>query len=188
MTEKIDLKRELRAEYAPRNHDWQLVDVPPASYLTADGVGDPNTSAEYKAAVEYLFTTSYSLKMASKKAGRDYVVMPLEGLWWSDRYEVFEQRKKADFKWTMMIRQPDWINPPDLELKTLHEGLCMQLLHIGSYDDEAPALARLHNEVMPELGLEFNGLHHEIYLSDPRRTTPEKLRTILRQPVKHKDS
>ncbi len=140
--------------------------------------------------------------MSKKELGRDYAVMPLEGLWWAEDMSTFLSREKDKWSWTMMILQPDWITrdmvdaavakargklgemPASLRLETLEEGLCVQTMHIGSYDDEGPVLARLHGEYLPQNGLAEQGRHHEIYLGDPRKTAPEKLKTILRQPVR----
>lgn len=170
-------------------------------YLAIDGHGDPNTEPAYRAAVEALYVSGYQVRSALKtRTGSDFVVGPLEGLWSSDDPTTFVQGKKSDWDWTMMIPLPApvtaedvanglaaaSVKKPDLPLVThltMTEGLCLQTLHIGSYDDEAPVLAHLHDELMPELGFTWNGRHHEIYLGDPRRTAPEKLRTILRQPV-----
>lgn len=212
--EKYDVKREQRQLYTASTKEFTIVDVPPMRYLAVDGHGDPNTASAYRDAVEALFGVAYSVKFAGKKAhGRDFVVAPLEGLWWADDQGVFVARDKAEWNWTMLIAQPDWIdvdavgaaidavrakNPKQstdaatapnpaldlLRLEHLHEGPSAQILHLGSYDDEAPTLARLHDEWMPQHGLTFNGLHHEVYLSDARRTAPEKLRTVLRQPVR----
>ena len=203
MMDKIDFKRELKQFYAPKNQQWEIVDVPAMQYLMIDGEGDPNNSPTYVHAVEALFALSYTIKFASKRTlGKDYAVMPLEGLWYADDMNVFITRDKSSFKWTMMIMQPDWItqtmvdeakvmvrekkgmtNLDKVSLKELAEGKSAQLLHIGSYDDESPKLAQLHDVYMPENGLKFNGNHHEIYIGDPRKTSPEKLKTILRQPV-----
>jgi hypothetical protein len=194
---KSDIKRDRKDFYAPRAGGFQLVDVPELPFLMVDGKGDPNTSGSYSDAVAALFAVSYALKFASKRQlDRDYVVAPLEGLWSADDPEKFISRAKDDWEWTMMITQPDWITPPmvdeavaakkvppALRFAPYAEGLAVQVLHIGSFDDEAPLLDRLHHEFMPANGLAFNGRHHEIYLSDPRRTEPAKLRTILRQPV-----
>lgn len=199
--DKYDVKKALRELYAPPSRDFAVVDVPELRYLAVDGHGDPNTSTAYANAVEALYGVAYALKFASKKAdGRDFVVGPLEGLWRADDPVVFRSRDKSAWSWTMMIGQPDWItedmvrvavtakkqNPAlaEVRLRSLAEGRCVQILHVGSYDDEAPTLARLHERYLPERGLTFNGDHHEIYLSDPRRTEPAKLKTILRQPVK----
>lgn len=202
--EKYDVKKVHRALYSPSATEFTLVDVPAIRYLAVDGSGDPNTSDAYANAVEALYGVAYTLKFASKKTlGRDFVVGPLEGLWRADDPAVFVARRKEKWDWTMMISQPDWItddlvrdavatvaakkdNPAlaDLRPLTLTEGSCVQILHLGPYDDEGPTLARLHDRYLPEHGLTFNGDHHEIYLSDPRRTAPDRLRTILRQPVR----
>ncbi|BCJ75354.1 hypothetical protein CS0771_48980 [Catellatospora sp. IY07-71] len=201
--DKYDIKKAFRELYAPPTRDFAVVDVPELRYLAVDGHGDPNTSAAYGNAVEALYGVAYALKFASKAGGKDFVVGPLEGLWRADDPSVFLTRDKAAWSWTMLISQPDWItedmvraavaavaakkqNPAlaEVRLRSLAEGRCVQILHVGSYDDEAPTLARLHERYLPEHGLTFNGDHHEIYLSDPRRTEPAKLKTILRQPVK----
>lgn len=201
---KVDVRRTLPHLYAPRNRDWRPVEVPELIYLAIDGEGDPNTSQAYADAVAALYSVAYPLKMASKRElGRDYVVPPLEGLWHADDPSVFVTREKSAFRWTMLILVPDWIEPArvddalesaarrkpglpvaDVRVETLAEGPCLQALHVGSYDDEGPLLADLHDRIMPERGLTFAGRHHEIYLGDPRRSAPEGLRTILRQPVR----
>ncbi len=200
---KIDFKTEYKSLYAA-GRDFALVEVPPLPYLMFDGHGDPNTAPEYAQAVEALYSLSYTLKFMSKHSyGRDYVVGPLEGLWWAADMNTFITREKSKWSWTMMILQPDWITAahvqaakgevlmkkglPGLErarLAKFDEGLCAQVLHIGSYDDEGPVLARLHKDWLPAHGLAENGHHHEIYLGDPRKTPPERLRTLLRQPVR----
>ncbi|MFD2472703.1 GyrI-like domain-containing protein [Amycolatopsis silviterrae] len=201
--DKYDVKKAHRALYSPSSKDFAVVDVPALRYLAADGHGDPNTAPEYTNAVEALYGIAYAVKFASKALGRDFVVGPLEGLWRADDPAVFLTREKEKWDWTMLISQPDWVteemvqdaaarvakkkdNPAlaNVQLRTLHEGTSVQILHLGSYDDETPTLNRLHHEYLPEHGLTFNGDHHEIYLSDPRRTAPEKLKTVLRQPVK----
>jgi hypothetical protein len=180
-----------------------VLDVPPARYLMVDGQGDPNVEPGYGEAVEALYVASYTLKFMSKgELGRDYVVPPLEGLWWADDYADFVARRKDRWSWTMMTLVPDFV--PDacaeaalalarrtkdkpglsrLRCAALAEGRCVQTLHLGPYDDEGPILRTLHGEYLPANGLRETGLHHEIYLSDPRRTAAAKLRTILRQPV-----
>ncbi|WP_092964408.1 GyrI-like domain-containing protein [Agromyces sp. CF514] len=209
-TEKYDVKRAHRALYAPSTKAFVDVDVPPMQYLAVDGHGDPNTSAAYVQAVEALFGVAYALKFASRReVGRDFTVAPLEGLWRADDPAAFVARDKSAWSWTMLVHQPEWIDESAvadavdavrakgakaksepspaldlLRLVLLDEGRSVQILHVGSYDDEAPTLARLHDEWMPQHGLTFNGPHHEIYLSDARRTAPEKLRTVLRQPVR----
>lgn len=177
--------------------------MPPLQYLMIDGHGDPNTSAEYTDAVEALYPLAYKLKFASKELGRDFTVMPLEGLWWADDPAAFTSaRDKSQWSWTLMIMQPDWITaelfdaafatvaakdaPRSLgavRLESLVEGRCVQTLHLGPFDEEGPTLANLHDEFIPAHGLRMSGRHHEIYLSDVRRVAPSKLRTILRQPV-----
>ncbi|WP_100444065.1 GyrI-like domain-containing protein [Glycomyces xiaoerkulensis] len=199
-----DLKREYKALYAPKNTDWAIVDAPEQRFIAVDGRGDPNTAEEYLRAVQALYSVAYTVKFAAKREGRDFVVGPLEGLWWADDPEAFTSRDKDSWQWTMMICQPEWIGASaiaeakaaarakkkrvgDIDRvyrKTLHEGTSAQVLHVGSYDDEGPILAELHEKYMPGNGLEFAGPHHEIYLSDPRKTEAARLRTVLRQPVK----
>lgn len=202
MTTKIDHKRDLECYRAKRDTP-QVVTVPDLQYLMIDGHGDPNTPA-FADATATLYPVAYKLKFTSKKAlDRDYVVMPLEGLWWADDMGSFTAaRDKTRWDWTLMIMVPDWItrdmvtaavddvamrNRParldDLRLETLSEGLCVQALHIGSYDDEAELLRRMHDEFVPGQGLRMVGKHHEVYLSDARKVEPAKLKTILRQPV-----
>lgn len=198
-----DVKRELSPFYAPKNREWALVDMPPQQFIAVDGAGDPNTSQDYTDAVEALYAVAYTLKFASKHAGQDFVVGPLEGLWWSPNPEVFTARAKHAWHWRMLISQPDWITADQVEEAvaaalakkkrptiaqvrhdTLTEGTSAQVLHIGSYDEETPLMARLHEEYLPANNLTLNGLHHEVYLGDPRRTAPDRLRTVIRQPVK----
>ena len=201
--EKIDFRKTRPDLFAAPKGEWQRIDLPPVRYLMADGEGAPYAPA-YQNAVEALYSTAYPLKFLSKKVlGRDYVVPPLEGLWWSDDLHAFTQGRREAWRWTMMLMLPDWLTDaqvaeglaaarekrPENDFsrvrpETLHEGLSLQRLHIGSYADEAPLLADLHDAVMPGSGFTFNGHHHEVYLGDPRRTAPEKLRTILRQPVR----
>ena len=203
MADKVDLKKSLDS-YRARRGEFRVVDVPGLQYLMIDGHGDPNTSPDYAAALDALYPVAYALKFASKRElGRDYVVMPLEGLWWAADLDAFTtMRDKSRWDWTMMILTPDWIdrglfsaavertrarNAPsrldDLRLAPLAEGRCVQTLHVGPFDAEAEVLARMHERFIPDNGFRMTGKHHEIYLSDPRRTAPERLRTILRQPV-----
>ena len=202
--EKFDLKRSYPELYSPGVGDFTLVDVPIMHYLAVDGHGDPNTSPEYTRALECLYPVAYSLKFASKdELEADFTVGPLEGLWRAEDPEAFTRRDKSAWDWTMLIAQPEWITPEmveaavaavaakktvpgleDVRLLTLTEGLAAQILFVGPYDAEGPVLARLHGSWMPGHHLTFNGDHHEVYLSDPRRAAPEKLRTVLRQPVR----
>lgn len=202
MAEKIDFKRQLPAYRAPRG-SFEVIEVPALRYLMIDGQGDPNTSTQFTEAIEALYPLAYKLKFASKnELDRDYVVMPLEGLWWAEDMDAFTSRRdKSRWQWQLMIMVPGWINaglfeqalgqvaaknaPPRIEevrLEELAEGLCIQTLHEGPFDDEGGVLERMH-EAADAQGLRLSGKHHEIYLSDFRRTAPEKLRTILRQPV-----
>jgi hypothetical protein len=203
--EKYDVKKAHKKLYSPPRDAFAVVEVPEFRYLAVDGKGDPNTGAPYAEAVEALYGTAYTLKFTSKQDLRkDFVVAPMEGLWRADDPAVFLSRAKEEWEWTMLISQPEWItedmieaavakaaakhpkNPAfdKLRLHTFTEGTCVQTLHIGSYDSETPVLQRLHEHYLPYNKLTFNGDHHEIYLSDARRTAPAKLKTILRQPVK----
>ena len=169
-----------------------------------DGEGDPNTSVAYLHAIEALYALSDTLKFWFKKSEKavDYGVMPLEGLWWADDPSAFHRREKAAWKWTAMILQPDFIAKHDVDealdelrrkknpaavnrvrLETLHEGTAAQILYLGPYAEEGPTIERIH-ESLRASGRELCGKHHEIYLSDPRRTAPEKLKTIIRQPMR----
>ena len=205
---KVDFKS--LDSYRAKQGEFRIVDVPPLTYLMVDGHGDPNTSSEYSDAIRALFPVAYALKFASKREDpeKDFVVMPLEALWWADDMNAFTSRRdKSRWSWTAMIMVPEWITADmvvatvasvaakvdsgglkAVRLETLREGTCVQTLHIGSYDDETETLERLHDEFIPGANLRMTGKHHEIYLSDSRRVAPAKLRTILRQPVEHVDA
>ncbi|REJ07360.1 hypothetical protein DY023_03950 [Microbacterium bovistercoris] len=198
----VDLKKQIESYRAARGR-VDLITVPPLSFLMVDGHGDPNTAPEYRDAVGALYPLAYKLKFFSKRElGRDHTVMPLEALWTADDMDVFTSaRDKSRWDWTAMIMVPDWITAEHVEaaretarasatdaldavrFEIYDEGLSVQTLHVGPYDAEAPVLDELHNLFIPENGLRMTGRHHEIYLGDPRRSAPEKLRTILRQPV-----
>jgi hypothetical protein len=201
---KTDFKKELKHLYKPAAKEFTVVEVPRMQFLMVDGHGDPNTAQEYKDAIEALYAVAYRVKFASKRElDRDYVVPPLEGLWWADDMDAFTtSRDKSAWDWTMMIMQPEWINGemvagatahvdsaknlpalPKLRMEEYHEGLSVQIMHVGSYDDEGPVLHRMHHQFIPENNFRLTGKHHEIYLSDARRVAPEKLQTVLRQPV-----
>jgi hypothetical protein len=199
---KIDFKKELRHLYNPSAKKVEIVDVPLMNFLLIDGSGDPNAAQEYKDAVEALFAASYALKFMVKGKGVDYGVLPLEGLWWTDDMTQFSMENKNIWTWTSMIMQPEYVtedlvskaleqvekkkNPPALSkirFESFHEGLSAQIMHIGPYSAEAPTIEKLHNFIR-ENGYELRGKHHEIYLSDPRRSAPDKLKTIIRQPMK----
>lgn len=198
----FDIKKAYPLLYAPRPGEIVTVDVPPLHYFQIDGHGDPNTTPSYLDAVRTLYPASYAARAIAKtELGRVHTVAPLEGLWSAEDPAAFVARNKSEWDWTMMIVQPEWITEeiaaeavraaaakgaPAVELLRFgeyREGHSAQVLHVGSYDDEGPVLARLHDTFMPEHGLTWNGRHHEIYLSDPRKTAPATLRTILRQPV-----
>ena len=200
---KVDFKKTLKQFYIPPR-EFVIVDVPEMQFVMVDGHGDPNTAQEYKDAIEALYAVAYKMKFISKKTlERDYTVPPLEGLWWAEDMTTFLTGEKSQWDWTMMIMTPEWISveifeeavkqvrqakdPASLDqvrLERYQEGLSVQIMHIGSYDDEGPVLAQMHSNFIPESGLIENGKHHEIYLSDPRRVEPEKMKTVLRQPVK----
>ncbi len=199
----LDLRKTYKNLYTAPEGEFRLVTVPELQFIMVDGAGDPNTAEDYTKAVEWLYGVSYALKFAAKEAGNDFVVSSLEGLWWADDMSAFITRDKSKWSWTMMILMPDFIDaamfeaavkkatkpkkgepPATLRLDRLHEGPSLQTLHVGSYDDEGPILKRLHDEIIPGEGFAFNGKHHEIYLSDPRKTEAPKLKTILRQPVR----
>ncbi len=199
---KVDFKKTLKQFYIPPK-EFVMVDVPEMQFVMVDGHGDPNTAQEYQDAVEALYAVAYKMKFISKKTlEKDYVVPPLEGLWWAEDMATFLTREKSEWDWTMMIMTPEWISveifdeaveqvrqakdPASLDqvrLERYYEGLSVQIMHIGSYDDEGPVLAQMHSDFIPNNGFVENGKHHEIYLSDPRRVPPEKLKTVLRQPV-----
>jgi hypothetical protein len=199
---KVDFKRELSRLYRPGRHP-ALVDVPELAFLMIDGHGDPNVSVDYKQAIEALYSVSYALKFAIKRApgGVDYAVMPLEGLWWSEDSADFLPSAESDWLWTAMIMQADEVSAEmvddaidtarrkrtlpaadKLRLARFHEGMAAQLMHVGPYAEEPPTIERLHAFISAE-GYVLQGKHHEIYLGDPRRSAPEKLRTVIRQPV-----
>ncbi|MDR0569857.1 MAG: GyrI-like domain-containing protein [Clostridiales Family XIII bacterium] len=203
----IDYKRTEKELYQPKTTP-SIIDVPTMRFIAIDGKGDPNIGAEYAAAVETLYGLSYAIKMGNK-AVLEYVVCPLEGLWEAEG--GFEGggaaiADKSKFVWTMMIRQPDFVaaevfdeakltlskKKPSLDvskarLMTVTEGLCVQAMHIGTYDDELATVAALDNFAIENgyaLDMADSRRHHEIYLSDPRKVAPEKLRTIIRHPVR----
>lgn len=181
-----------------------LVRVPPFAFVMVDGIGDPAMSQDYRAAIAAVYAVSYPVVMALKRAGRaELKVRPLEGLWWADDLGAFNpaRQDRASWRWTIMIRQPDDVpagvydaalfkmaakTSPDVaarvRVERFDEGLCVQLMHHGPFAAEGPSVVRLHGYAAAR-GLRLRGRHHEIYLSDPRRCAPEKMRTVLRQPV-----
>ena len=201
--QKIDLKKQLKHLYNPSLKQKTAVDVPKMNFLMIDGQGDPNTSEAYQNAVEALFAVSYAIKLMIKKSeiAADYTVMPLEGLWWVDDMTQFSLVDKDAWKWTSMIMQPEYMTEElfkeariqiekkkglaalsEIRFEAFHEGQAAQIMYIGPYaEEEAPTIEKIHNFIK-EQGNNLRGRHHEIYLSDPRRTAPEKLKTIIRQP------
>jgi hypothetical protein len=199
---KIDFKIELRQLYQSSAKEVVQVDVPTMNYLMVDGEGDPNTSKEYPDAIEALFSVSYAVKFMVKKEtlAVDYGVMPLEGLWWADDMSKFSTDDKSNWKWTMMIMQPEFVtkeivntaiydvskkkNPAAIarvRFEALSEGRCAQILHIGPFSEEGPTIEKVH-QFVDSRGKRI-GKHHEIYLSDIRKADPAKWKTIIRQPM-----
>ena len=207
----FDFKKEYKDLYLPKIKPC-IIDVPIMRFIMVDGKGDPNTSAFYKAALEVLYGLSYSIKMSKMGSTQPegyfgYVVPPLEGLWWFEGkpFDGSVIGRKDEFSWVVMIRQPEFVTPevfeaakvglskkkPELDtsivrLEDFTEGLCAQVMHIGSYDDEPPTVAALEEFIETNgYRTEMFGLrqHHEIYLSDPRKTAPEKLKIVIRHPI-----
>lgn len=196
---KIDYKKTFGALYKPPASKIVEVDVPPMQYLMADGRGSPG-SPGYTATLEALFPVAYTLKFMAKKLGVDYAVMPLEGLWWAEDMSAFVSRNKDAWQWTLLLMQPDVIsgdmvedavaqvrkkkNPQalsDVRFERYAEGKAAQTLYVGSFADEGPTVQAIH-DFIDERDYRLAGKHHEIYLSDFRKTAPEKLRTVIRQP------
>jgi hypothetical protein len=197
--EKVDLMKELKHLYKPSKKEVTAVDVPPLKYLMIDGQGSPGGD-QYGAALGALYSVAYTLKFASKALGKDFKVMPLQSLWWADDMRAFTEASKDMWKWTAMILVPDFVTEEMVEssrsqaqekkglpaisqvrLGTYHEGPSAQILYVGPYAEEAETIQRMH-QFIEEQGHRLRGKHHEIYLSDPNRTAPEKLKTIIRQP------
>ena len=198
---KVDYKKKLKHLYGPSSKKIVIVEVPPMNYFMVDGEGGP-AAESYQQAIEALYGLSFTVKFDVKKGvGLDYTVMPLEGLWWAKDITAFSADRKDEWLWKMMIMQPDYVtakhvnaatkqlrekkNPLALDkirFESYHEGLSVQILHIGPYDDEGPTIAQMH-KFIDENGYQLHMKHHEIYLSDPRRSKPEKLKTVLRQPI-----
>ena len=201
MLTKLDLKQDLKHLYNPSAKQCVLVDVPAMNFLMIDGTGDPNTAPAYKQAVEALYAVSYTLKFAIKKTeGIDYPVMPLEGLWWADDMTNYLTGQRENWQWTMMIMQPTVITSEHvaaalqatqakkslpalsrLRFEPYHEGTSAQIMYFGPYKDEGPTILRLHDFIATNGGT-LSGKHHEIYVGDPRKADPAKLKTIIRQP------
>jgi hypothetical protein len=199
---KVDLRKELRQLYQPSSKAVVEVEVPAFNFLMVDGQGDPNHTPAYAQAVEALFSVSYTAKFMVKKGagGQDYAVMPLEGLWWADDLSVFEAGDRSQWRWTMMIMQPEFApaallreamaaaakkkDLPAIErlrIESFAEGRCAQILHVGPFANEGPVIQRLHAWIEERGSL--RGKHHEIYLSDIRRAEPARWKTVIRQPM-----
>lgn len=206
----FDFKKEFREFYMPKNKP-EIVTIPKMKYIAVSGKGDPNEEdGAYKQAVSVLYAIAYTLKMSYKTDYKiegffEYVVPPLEGFWWQNGINGVDYSDKSGFNWISVIRLPDFITKKDFdwavqtaekkkkldcssaEFLTVDEGLCVQIMHYGSYDDE-PATVEIMDRYLSENGyigdITATRLHHEIYLSDPRKTAPEKLKTVIRHPIR----
>lgn len=205
MPVKTDFKKKLKHLYTPSATEVTIVEVPEMQFLMVDGQGDPNTSQEFKDTYQILYPVAYKVKFMSKAKGKDYVIPPPEALWWADDMEDFLAGNKNKWKWTSMLMVPDIITsemvdeaieftkekksdlPPtfsNLRFEKYNEGKAAQILYIGPYSEEHAVIRRIH-QIIEEQGGTFDGhnqKHHEIYLSDPRRANPDKLKTVIRQP------
>lgn len=199
--EKLDLKKQLKHLYNPSVREVVEVDVPPMRFLAIDGAGAPNDPA-FGQAIEALYSVAYTARFAIKKAEEiEYPVMPLEALWWAEDMSTFSADAKQDWLWTAMIMQPDVVTDahvaaaieasarkkdlpalPKLRFEQFAEGLSAQIMYTGPFSEEEPTIRRIH-DFIAETGHELRGKHHEIYLSDFRRVAPEKLKTVIRQPM-----
>ncbi len=200
--EKIDFKKQLKHLYSPSDKNVEIVEAPQMNFLMVDGEGDPNTSQSFSDAIETLYPVSYTLKFMVKKGqlAIDYGVLPIEALWWSDDMSAFSTGNKDAWKWTLMIMQPEFITRemvkeakeqvarkkpvslPLVRFETFKEGKAAQTMHIGHFSEEGPTIEKVHLFI-EENGSRKVGKHHEIYLSDLRRTAPEKWKIIVRQPM-----
>ncbi|MFX0059770.1 MAG: GyrI-like domain-containing protein [Candidatus Hodarchaeota archaeon] len=202
---KIDFKKAMKELYQPSPKEVEIIDVPEMQFLMIDGIGSPGEAQEYLDALAALYPVVFKIKFLSKAKGKDYVVPPLEGLWWADNLNDFIEGNRDKWKWTMMIMQPDWIskeivdealeitkkNKPELvkglekiRFEKYSEGKAAQILHLGPYSEEKPTIDKIHNYIKKQGG-KFDGhkhKHHEIYLSDPRKAKPERMKTVIRQP------
>lgn len=201
-TEQLDLQ-EVVASYLPREAGkLEMVEIPPFMYLKVEGMGDPDASPEFSSALNWLYAVSYSVRSAWKARGQGFNIGSLEGLWRTGDLGEFGRNRRDRCEWTMMIMQPSFVSadevasviaavaqklgdpPRGLRLENYADGLCLQVLHVGAFSDEGSVISRMHRDYMPANGLQSAGDLHEIYLDDPRRVTPSKMRTVLRQPVR----
>lgn len=205
---KVDFKRELKHLYRPSAKKVSFVDVPAMNFLTITGEGNPNTAQAYKDAVSALYSVAYTVKFMVKKGelAIDYGVMPLEGLWWAEDMSQFTTEDKDSWLWQAMIMQPEFVTAEMiaeakvqvkqkkglvavdlLKFERVAEGQAAQILYTGPYADEGPTIQNLHEQIWQQGG-ELSGKHHEIYLNDPSRTAPERLKTVIRQPFLVKEA
>ncbi|MHA1275168.1 MAG: GyrI-like domain-containing protein [Promethearchaeota archaeon] len=206
--QKFDYKKRFPDLYRPSSKEPTIVDVPPMKFWMIDGKGDPNNSKSFQEAIKIVYSASYTLKMKiviKENPSKDYVVPPLEGLWWTEGNKQWSMENRDNWYWTIMIRIPDFVTELQIEkalnllnendtlkehpslkklrIETYNEGLSVQILHIGPYSAEIQTLKKL-DEFIEKNGYIYHKKHHEIYLSDPRRTKPQNLKTILRHPIK----
>jgi hypothetical protein len=202
--EKIDLKKELKAFYNPTAKEVTLIEVPKMNFIMIDGQGAPE-SPQFAQSIQALYPIAYTIKFDKKKAGGpDFTVMVLEALWWAENMKVFmpETADRNKWQWTVIMLLPDFITRKDFEnavaaaqkkkdnpalskvrFESFTEGKSAQIMHIGPYSAEGPNIQKLHHKIV-EIGGKLSGKHHEIYLSDPRRVTPDKMKTVVRQPYR----
>lgn len=208
----FDFKKEYKEFYLPKGKP-EIIQVPPMNYIAVRGAGDPNSpGGAYQQAMQILYSVAYTLKMSYKTDYKisgffEYVVPPLEGFWWQANGEGIDYSRKEDFRWISVIRLPDFVAEKDFrwavetasrkkgfdcsgaEFLTVDEGLCVQCMHLGAFDNEPATVAKM-DAYLEENGYEndFSGhrLHHEIYMSDARRVAPEKLKTVIRHPIRKK--
>lgn len=210
---KFDYKKEYKEFYLPKNKP-ELIDVPAMNYIAVRGQGDPNEEdGEYKAAIGLLYAIAFAIKMSEKGNHKiegffDYVVPPLEGFWWQDGVDGVDYAHKEDYQWISLIRLPDFVTRIDfdwaveeatrkkqadfsrVEFYSYTEGMCVQCMHIGSYDEEPATVQAMENYAHAmgyEIDISETRFHHEIYLSDARRCSPEKLKTVIRHPVRKRE-
>ena len=206
----FDYKKEYKEFYQPKNKP-SIIEIPAMNFLAVRGKGDPNQeNGEYQTAIGLLYALAYTIKMSKKSDHHidgyfDYVVPPLEGFWWQEGREGIDYENKSDFHWISLIRLPDFVTKADfdwaieeatrkkkqdfskVEFLTYEEGLCVQCMHLGSYDEEPTTIAAMEAYAQAQgyvIDINNSRFHHEIYLSDPRKTAPEKRKTVLRHPIK----
>jgi len=200
---KLDLTKEYKTYYTAKTTP-EIVEIEEGKFLTIEGKGAPGGD-EFQAKVGALYSLAYGIKMLMKKEGKDFTVAKLEGLWWVDSDKPYTEVPREEWRWKLLIRQPEFVTPEivekarqeviekkklelvnEVKFEKMKEGKCVQILHIGPYSTEPESLEKMYN-LMKEEGLVYNGFHHEIYISDPRKVAPEKMKTILRQSVRHKN-